>query len=400
MESNKKGKVLSTLVDFVGKEEFGFKELNMIIQEVIPGSKMNSISSQDLKECFGSSIISRREPSPMGHGSRMIFQFKESDDLLYEKINQYCSKKKNKLKQEIAVAVYEYLGFLPGIDSDFRKHHKSIPDIDLITKYSKILAGDTVSIDSDKFGRYKNKRLILNTTKDNFLEKYRKEFEKMFGESLSTEYDKNEDKDIVTEIIPHKDFSDMFLSRIHRDIDDRDYDITITILNMMMNAKKTGVIVTDVFVELRKNGIDSTGLNFSKWCRKEHSHFRCCNNQIQIKPGDYCESVINKKPLLSKKEKKETIVVKNEVKKVNGETFYIISPKNLKETMNLSFNKEVGNNLKAYKMTVDFSDVSSILEAYNLIIKNTVLGDEIVAKITKFVEESIAERVEKIERKI
>ena len=75
MESNKKGKVLSTLVDFVGKEEFGFKELNMIIQEVIPGSKMNSISSQDLKECFGSSIISRREPSPMGHGSRMIFQF-------------------------------------------------------------------------------------------------------------------------------------------------------------------------------------------------------------------------------------------------------------------------------------------------------------------------------------
>ena len=399
MEITKKEKVLSTLVNFVGKEEdFSFKELNMIIQEVTPESKNNIILSQDLKECFGESIIFRREPSPRGHGSRIIFKFKDDTDLLKKKINQYSLKKKYRLKKEIAINVYEYLEFLPGIDSDFRKkHHKSIPDIDLITKYSKILAGDTVSIDSDKFGRYKNKRLILNTTKDNFLEKYRKEFEKMFGESLSTEYDKNEDKDIVTEIIPHKDFSDMFLSRIHRDIDDRDYDITITILNMMMNAKKTGVIVTDVFVELRKNGIDSTGLNFSKWCRKEHSHFRCCNNQIQIKPGDYCESVINKKPLLSKKEKKETIVVKNEVKKVNGETFYIISPKNLKETMNLSFNKEVGNNLKAYKMTVDFSDVSSILEAYNLIIKNTVLGDEM---ITKFVEESIAERVEKIERKI
>lgn len=105
----------------------------------------------------------------------------------------------------------------------------------------------------------------------------------------------------------------------------------------------------------------------------------------------YIRDIINKKPLLSKKEGTGT-----EVKKENEEIFYIISPDNLKETKNISFNKEI-ENLKIYKITVDYSDVFSILNAYNLIIKYTVLGDEIIAKVTRLVKESIEE---KIERKI
>ena len=261
MEITKKEKVLSTLVDFVGKEDFSFKELDIIVQEVTPESK-NNIISQDLKECFGESIIFKREPSPRGHGSRIIFKFKDDTDLLKKKINQYSVKKKYRLKKEIAINVYEYLEFLP-------------------------------------------------------------------------------------------------------------------------------VIVSDVFNELKKNGINCTGLNFSEWCRK-NPHFIYCNYQILLK-GDYCE-IINKKPLLSKKEGTGT-----EVKKENEEIFYIISPDNLKETKNISFNKKI-ENLKIYKITVDYYDVFiSILNAYNLIIKYTVLGDEIVAKVTKLVKESIAE---KIERKI
>ena len=44
MEITKKEKVLSTLVNFVGKEEdFSFKELDIIVQEVTPESKNNII---------------------------------------------------------------------------------------------------------------------------------------------------------------------------------------------------------------------------------------------------------------------------------------------------------------------------------------------------------------------
>ena len=46
MEITKKEKVLSTLVDFVDKEEhFSFKELDIIVQEVTPESKNNIIFS-------------------------------------------------------------------------------------------------------------------------------------------------------------------------------------------------------------------------------------------------------------------------------------------------------------------------------------------------------------------
>lgn len=378
MEINKKEKVLSTLVDFVGKEEdFSFKELDIIVQEVTPESKNNIILSQDLKECFGESIVFRREPSPRGHGSRIIFKFKDDTNLLKKKINQYSLKKKYRLKKEIAINVYEYLEFLPGIDSEY---DGKIPDINLINKYSEILAGEKINIDSDKFGRYKNKRL---RTENNFLflKKYRNGFEKIFGESLKY------DDDIINEIIPHKDIPEILLSKL-RNINDRDYNISILILNMMILQKKASVIVSDVFNELKKNGINCTGLNFSEWCR-ENPHFNYCNYQIRLK-GDYCE-IINKKPILSKKEGTGT-----EVKKENEEIFYIISPDNLKETKNISFNKEI-ENLKIYKITVDYYDVFSILNAYNLIIKYTVLGDEIIAKVTRLVKESIAE---KIERKI
>ena len=226
MEITKKEKVLSTLVDFVGKEEdFSFKELDIIVQEVTPESKNNIILSQDLKECFGESIIFKREPSPRGHGSRIIFKFKDDTNLLKKKINQYSLKKKYRLKKEIAINVYEYLEFLPGIDSEY---DRKIPDINLINKYSEILAGEKINIDSDKFGRYKNKRL---RTENNFLflKKYRNGFEKIFGESLK--YD-----DIINEIIPHKDIPEILLSKL-RNINDRDYNISILILNMMILQK-------------------------------------------------------------------------------------------------------------------------------------------------------------------
>jgi hypothetical protein len=389
MEASKKQKVLSTLINLVGKEEFGFNELNMVIQDVCPGYKQNSILSQELRDCFGSNIICRREPSPKGHGSRKIFMFTtDSKEVLSKQIDQYVKRKENRLDIKIATKIYRYLEFLPGVDSDFMKKYgyHSIPDLSIINKYSKTFTKESVKIESDKFGRFNNKKILVNIPREEFLSSYRKGFEKMFGESLLEDENDEPSNKKATEIISIKEISETFIGcKLYRDFStDLDYNIAICILALMKENRKTGINITEIFIMLGKYDIDCTGLNFSEWCSK-NEHFRCVNNQVQLKPGSYCEKLISKKPILSKKEEVE----KKKVEEL--ESFHILTENKLTETDYLKFEKKV-HELSAYRCYVDFNDPKSIQSAYELLLtigKDNVLGEKVIEKLCNTVLNAI-----------
>ena len=191
MESIKTEKILDSLIGSLGKgEEFGFEDLNLITRELFPTLK-STLSTKELEDCFGSSLESRRIPSPKGKGRGVMrFSFNASQEVLNEKIQGFCYKKKSQLRQNIAESIYDYLSFLPGVDSEyFERGTRYIPSLELIARYSKKIAGEEVSISSTKLGRYRQKDVILpySKSKESFLENYRKGFERLFGGSLMEE---------------------------------------------------------------------------------------------------------------------------------------------------------------------------------------------------------------------
>lgn len=406
-------KALATHVKETGWGVFDENVIRRIVEKDFPDSYIPT--KDDLLEYFGVDYLKVNKLKPKCGIKRYNYFFKVQNlDSLKKKIDEKTRqeiikdcretwKEDHRVDKRIIENVYNFINSMPCSNTDYtRETGKLAPsDADLMKTLDMCLIDAEIvveKISTSKIKRLESKKSteeILAEINNAYKEFYKKDIQIIKKkETKKSIVEKAGEEEIITEIIPHKEFPEIFLNRLQRDIDeDRDYKITICILNMMKNERKTGILVTDVFCELKKLGFDCTGLNFGEWCNK-NAHFRCVNSQVQLRPGSYCEMIINKRPILSKKEEIKPIVpeVKVEKKEVGElESFHILTERKLVETDYLKFEKKV-QELNAYCCYVDFNNPESIQTSYELALtigQDNVLGEKVIDKLCNTVLNAI-----------
>ena len=413
-------KDLATHVKETGWGVFDENVIRRIVERDFPGS-LDIPTKDDLVDFFGVDYLKVNKLKPKCGIKRYNYLFKvrnlealrkKIDERTEEEIVKDCRetwKETHRVDKRVIENVYNFINFMPCSNTEYtRETGKLAPsDADLMRCINMCPTLDAEII-VEKIGTSKVRRLEsknstseileeLNNTYNGFYKKDIQIFKKKESEPIvePINEEKELEKEVTTEIVPNKEFPEMFLNRLRRDIDeDRDYNIAICILNMMKDAHKTSINITDVFCELKKFNI-GTGLNFREWCG-ESKHFRNVSGTIQIKPESYCEMMF-RKPLLSKKEETAVIPAVNVekeqpiVKEKELESFYILTENNLSETDYLKFEKKV-HGLNAYCCFVDFNDPVSIQAAYEFSLtigQDNILGKKVIDKICETVLNAI-----------